>query len=105
MATGWMIGVLVEGAAGAAPTRQFFAVAQPDRARAEWAAADRAMLLGAIASSPHFGHEPVDAVGELNERALHLLGLGAGQIKALGDKWPRRWLPAARVLPHDDAKG
>jgi hypothetical protein len=100
-----MIGVLMEGAPGRAPARQFFAVAEPDRARAEWAAADRAMLLGAIASSPHQGHEPVDAVGELDERAIQLLGLGAGQIKALGDKWPRRWLPTARVLPHDDTRG
>ena len=100
-----MIGVLVEGVGGSGPSRQFFAVAQPDRARAEWAAADRAMLLGPLASSPHAGHEPVDAVGELNDRAILLLGLSAGQIKALGDKWPRRWLPATRVLPHDDTRG
>ncbi len=105
-AGGWMIGVLVEpqeqrgGKAG--PARLFFAVAQADRARAEWAAADRAMITGVIASSPFGGMEPVEAVAELSIHAIASLGLGQGQIKAFGDKWPRRLLPIKAPAASDE---
>ena len=92
MTTGWIIGVLVDMGDDGRPSRLFYAVAQPDRARAEWAAADRAMLSCAIASSPRASMEPVEAMGELDGYALGLLGLKLGQIKPLGEKWPRRWL-------------
>jgi hypothetical protein len=92
VAFGWIIGVLVETVGEAVPIRYFFAVAQPDRARAEWAAADRAMLIGHIATSPLSGMEPVDAIGELSDRAIRGLGLKPNQLKELGSRWPRRWL-------------
>jgi len=102
VSTGWMIGVLVEGEGRAsAPSRLFFAVAQPDRARAEWAAADRAMLAGTISASPHGGMEPVEAIAELTAHKMDQLGLAAGQVRALGDRWPRRWL-AVRVAPRSE---
>jgi uncharacterized protein YjiS (DUF1127 family) len=93
--TGWIIGVLVELPGEPAPARHFFAVAQPDRALAEWAAADRAMLIGAIAASPYRSMEPVDALGELSAHAISQLGLAKGELKPLGRKWPRRWLSTA----------
>ena len=102
MTTGWIIGVLVDMEDDGRPSRLFYAVAQPDRARAEWAAADRAMLTGAIASSPRASMEPVEAMGELDAHALGLLGLKAGQIKPLGEKWPRRWLVKALPADHDE---
>ena len=89
---GWMIGVLLELEDEPNPLRHFYAVAQPDQARAEWAAADRALLAGAIASSPYGGMEPVEAVGELSGHALRHLALKPGQMKELGRKWPRRFL-------------
>jgi hypothetical protein len=89
---GWMIGVLIEQADEPAPVRHFYAVAQADRARAEWAAADRAMTAGAIATSPVAGMEPVDALGALSGRAMDLLGLKPGEVRALGRRWPRRWM-------------
>ncbi len=91
--TGWMIGVLVE-IDGAPAVRHFYAVARDDRARAEWAAADQAIRDGAIATSPHDGMEPVEAIGPLSARALQSLGLAADQTKALGWKPPRRWRAA-----------
>ena len=91
--TGWMVGVLVE-IGGAPAVRHFYAVARDDRARAEWAAADQALKDGAIATSPHAGMEPIEAIGPLSTRALHALGLAPGQTKALGWKPPRRWLAA-----------
>ena len=95
LATGWIIGVLVELKGESIPARHFYAVAQPDRALAEWMAADRAMLVGGIASSPYGGMEPVDALGELSAHSLNQLGLTKGRIKELGRKWPRRWLSMA----------
>ena len=91
--SGWMIGVLLELEDEPKPLRHFYAVAQPDQARAEWAAADRALLAGIIASSPYSGMEPVEALGELSSHALGLLGLRPGQLKEFGRKAPRRFLP------------
>jgi hypothetical protein len=76
----------------AAPVRQFYAVAHDDRARAEWAAADRAMLLGDIASSPFKGTEPVETMTQLARTTFDWSGLTKGEVRALGVKWPRRWL-------------
>jgi hypothetical protein len=89
---GWMIGVLLELDDEPNPLRHFYAVAQPDQARAEWAAADRALLAGVIASSPYGGMEPVEALGALSGHALRHLALQPGQTKELGRKWPRRFL-------------
>ncbi len=85
--------------------RHFFAVAQPDQARAEWAAADLAMTRAAIATSPKDGVEPVEAVGGLTGRSLALLGLGAGQIRGLGPSWPRRWLSRSGSSVLEDETG
>ena len=89
---GWLIGVLVRIPGEAAPVRHFYAVAYDDRARAEWAAADRAMLIGDIASSPHRGTEPVEAMTQLARTTFAWSGLARNEVRALGVKWPRRWL-------------
>jgi hypothetical protein len=91
---GWLVGVLVRVAGEPAPVRHFYAVALADRAKAEWAALDRAMLLGDIASSPYRGTEPVEVMAALAPHAFEWSGLGAGEVRALGWKWPRRWLAA-----------
>ena len=90
--TGWMIGVMVAVDGRIPPVRHFYAVAQPDRAQAEWAAVDCAVALGEVASSPVGGVEPVQAVAQLSSDKLRANGVGEGQIRALGGKWPRSWL-------------
>ena len=87
-----MIGVVIEQTGEPAPLRHFYAVAQADRARAEWAAVDMAMTLGAVAMSPVRGMEPVEALNPLSVRAVGALGLSPGQVMAFGSKRPRRWL-------------
>ena len=89
---GWMIGVMVEAEAGAPAVRQYYAVARPDRNRAEWAAVDQALILGAVATSPSGGNEPVEAVAPLQAATLKAMGLAPGQVRPLGPRWPRRWL-------------
>lgn len=89
---GWMIGVMVELERGAAPVRHYFAVGRPDRNRAEWAAVDAALPLGPVATSPHGGHEPVEAVAALSPDTARAMGLKDGQVKVLGPRWPRRWV-------------
>jgi hypothetical protein len=91
---GWLIGVLLRLPGERAPVRHFYAVAIGDRARAEWAALDRAMLLGDIASSPHAGLEPVEAIKALTPHAFDWSGLKDGEVRPLGTKQPRRWLAA-----------
>jgi hypothetical protein len=91
---GWLIGVLVRLPGEKEPVRHFWAVAMADRARAEWAAADRAMLIGDIASSPWRGTEPVAAIKALTPHAFDWSGLKDGEVRALGTKQPRRWLSA-----------
>ena len=95
MATGWMIGVMVELAGEPAPVRHFFAVAQEDQAKAEWTAVDHALSLGSLAGSPFKGVEPVQAIAPLTPHKINLLGLSRGQVRALGRTWPRRWVPFA----------
>lgn len=83
---------MVEAERGAVAVRQFFAVARVDRNRAEWAAVDRALTLGAVATSPSGGAEPVEAVAPLTAGTLKAMGMADGQIRDLGPRWPRRWL-------------
>ena len=96
MAQGWLIGVMVELAGEAKPLRHFFAVGQEDRARAEWKAIDGALLIGRVATSPVGGLEPVHAISELSDKAIRGLALKPGDIRALGWKLPRRWMPDDR---------
>lgn len=91
---GWLVGVLVRLSGESEPVRHYWAVAVADRAKAEWAAADRAMLLGDIASSPWRGTEPVEAVKALTPHAFDWSGLKDGEVRPLGTKQPRRWLSA-----------
>lgn len=93
MSSGWLVGVLVEVPETATPVRHFFAVGFPERAKAEWTAIDSAASIGPVAMSPVGGIEPVQAIGEIPAARMKSLGLGAGQVRGLGWKWPRRWLP------------
>lgn len=95
MSSGWLIGVMVELAGEPAPIRHFFAVGHEDRAKAEWTAIDRAMLIGGVAASPFKGLEPVHVVGALSPRTAKSLALKPGEVRSLGWKWPRRWLALA----------
>lgn len=91
MEAGWLIGVLVEESPGAEPVRHFFAVGEPERARAEWKAVDGSHGLGPVATSPHGGIEPVGAIRSLTAARMRSLGLAPGEVRALGPRWPRRW--------------
>jgi len=91
---GWVVGVMVEVAGERLPVRHYFAVGKPDRAQAEWAAVDLAMATGPITSSPSGGREPVEALREVVAYRMRELGLKPGEARALGDKFPRRWLPS-----------
>jgi len=93
MASGWLIGVMVDVAGEPAPVRHFFAVGFEDRAKAEWRAIDRALLIGRVASSPVSGLEPVHMISEIAPKTAHVLGLKAGEVRPLGWRWPRRWIP------------
>jgi uncharacterized membrane protein len=99
MATGWLIGVMVEVSGEAAPVRHFFAVGHDDRAKAEWTAIDRAQLIGQVATSPVGGLEPVHMIAEIAARTIRDLALRPGEVRFLGDKWPRRWVPAPVRTP------
>lgn len=86
-----MIGVMVEVSGEPRPLRHFFAVGYDDRAQAEWKAIDQAQLIGAVATSPIGGLEPVHAVGELTARTIKTFALRPGEVRPLGWKQPRRW--------------
>ena len=92
--TGWLIGVMVETEGEAQARRHFFAVGHDDRAKAEWSAIDRAMLSGRVATSPVGGLEPVHTLLELSPRTIGVQALRAGEVRALGWRWPRPWVPA-----------
>lgn len=94
---GWVIGVMIETPETPGAQRHFFAVDRADRAEAEWKAVDAAALIGAVATSPVKGLEPVHAVSELSAAAMGNLALGRGQVKLLGTRWPRRWVSAGSV--------
>ena len=89
---GWMIAVMLQLDEEPAPLRRYFAVAKADRSRAEWAAVDAAVALGRVATSPIRGQEPVQAMAEISARVGQMTGLAAGEIRALGSRWPRRWI-------------
>ena len=88
----WMVGVMLELADEPAPVRHFYAVGHEDRNRAEWAAVDQALTLGAVATSPVGGVEPVEAFARLSPRVVKRMGLREGAVRPLGALWPRRWL-------------
>jgi hypothetical protein len=88
----WMVGVMLEVEGEPAPVRHFYAVAHEDQARAEWAAVDAALTLGAVATSPIGGIEPVTAFARLTPRVVKRMGLTEGRVRPLGRLWPRRWL-------------
>ena len=92
MADGWLIGVMVELPGEPVALRHFFAVGHEDRAKAEWRAIDRALLIGRVASSPVRGLEPVHAVSELSPKSIKALGLKPSEVRSLGWKWPRKWV-------------
>src|SRR5580698_3645110 len=92
MASGWMIGVMVELAGEPAPLRHFFAVGCEDRAKAEWRAIDKALLIGKVATSPVGGLEPVHMVSELSPHTVGRLALKPDEVRGLGWRWPRRWI-------------
>jgi hypothetical protein len=92
MASGWMIGVMVEVAGEPVALRHFFAVGYEDRARAEWKAVDQALLLGRVSASPVKGLEPVHAIAELSAKTVGALALKPAEVRSLGWKWPRRWI-------------
>jgi hypothetical protein len=94
---GWVIGVMIETPEMPGAQRHFFAVDRADRAEAEWKAVDAASLIGAVATSPVKGLEPVHAVSELTAAAMRNLALGVGKVKLLGTRWPRRWVSAGAV--------
>jgi hypothetical protein len=88
----WMVGVMLELPDEAAPVRHFFAVGHEDRSRAEWAAIDQALVVGAVATSPIGGVEPVEAFARLSPRVVRRMNLAPGRVQPLGRLWPRRWL-------------
>ncbi len=91
MASGWLIGVMVELPGEPAALRHFFAVGHTDQAKAEWSAIDQALLIGPVSASPVRGLEPVHAVSELSARTVSLLALKPAEVRSLGWRWPRRW--------------
>ncbi|HZZ87527.1 MAG TPA: hypothetical protein VFE13_04250 [Caulobacteraceae bacterium] len=91
MASGWLIGVMVELPEEAVPLRHFFAVGHAEQAKAEWSAVDQALLIGPVAGSPVKGLEPVHAVSELTAKTVQMLALKPSEVRSLGWRWPRRW--------------
>lgn len=83
---------MVELADEPGPVRHFYAVGCEDRSRAEWAAIDAALTLGAVATSPVGGIEPVEAFAKLTPRVIKRMALREGRVQSLGRVWPRRWL-------------
>jgi hypothetical protein len=104
MTAGWMIGVLVETAGEPAPVRHFYAVAKPDQARAEWAAIDQASGAATVSSSPFGGMEPVQALAPLSAGVVRSMGLAPGDTRALGRRWPRRWIGAEQPTLDEGAE-
>jgi len=105
MAKGWLIGVMVEREGEPVAVRHFFAVGHEDRAKAEWKAIDQALLIGQIAVSPVGGLEPVHAVGELPAKTIAVQGLKPGDVRELGQRWPRRWITVDAPSTPGDGSG
>ncbi len=89
---GWIIAVLTEPAGEPAPRRLFFAVGFPDQGQAEWKALDAAAAEAPVAPGPRGGVEPVQALAPLADAAMRRRGLLAGEVRPLGEAWPRNWL-------------
>lgn len=96
-----MIGLMLEVPGEPAPVRHYYAVGQDDRSRAEWAAIDAASGVGKLIMSPYGGAEPVEAIAEVPAKVAGQMGLREGQVRALGDKWPRRWLGSIKASTHE----
>ncbi len=96
-----MIGVMVELADEPAALRHFFAVGKEERAQAEWKAIDHALSIGRVATSPVGGLEPVHAVGPVSPRIAGVLALKPGEVRALGRRWPRRWIGSGALPPSE----
>lgn len=96
-----MIGLMLEVAGEPAAVRHYYAVGQEDQSRAEWAAIDAASGVGKLAMSPVGGAEPVEAIAEVPAKIAQRMGLRDGQVRALGDKWPRRWLGSIKTSVHE----
>lgn len=89
---GWVIAVLTEPSGEAAPRRLFFAVGFADQGQAEWKAVDAAAAEAPLAAGPRAGVEPVQALSPLTDAAMRRRGLLAGEVRLLGEAWPRNWL-------------
>ena len=99
MASGWLIGVMVEVDGEPLPVRHFFAVGHDDRSRAEWRAIDGAQLIGRVAGSQVGGLEPVHMISELTAKTIKVMALKAGEVRSLGWRWPRRWVAVEARAP------
>lgn len=89
---GWVIAVLTEPADGPERRRLFFAVGFADQGQAEWKAVDAAAGEAPVAPGPRGGIEPVQALSPLTDAAMRKRGLLAGEVRLLGEAWPRNWL-------------
>lgn len=87
---GWIIAVLTESAQET--RRYFFAVGFPDQGQAEWKALDAAAAEAQVATGPRGGVEPVQALQSLTDAAMRRRGLLPGEVRSLGEAWPRNWL-------------
>jgi hypothetical protein len=87
---GWVIAVLTEPDGD--PRRLFFAVGFQDQGQAEWKALDAAAAMAPVAPGPRSGVEPVQALSSLSDAAMRRRGLLAGEVRPLGEAWPRNWL-------------
>jgi hypothetical protein len=77
-----------DGAGEPVALRHFFAIGHEDRAKAEWRAIDKAILIGKVAASPVGGLEPVHMVSELSPHTVGRLALKPGEVRSLGWRWP-----------------
>jgi hypothetical protein len=102
MAKGWLIGVMVELQDEPVAQRHFFAVGYEDRAKAEWKAIDHALLIGQVAMSPVGGLEPVQAIAELPPKTIAAQALKPGEVRTLGRRPPRRWMPVGATQTPGD---
>ena len=84
--------MLVELPGEPAPLRHYYGIGHADRGKAEWTAVDLAGREGNVASSPCKGMEPVAAIRGLTPARMAMLGLAKGEVRALGWKYPRRWM-------------
>ncbi|MCA6296334.1 MAG: hypothetical protein IM624_01915 [Phenylobacterium sp.] len=89
---GWVIAVLTEASDGPELRRLFFAVGFADQGQAEWKAVDAAAAEAPLAPGPRGGLEPVQALSSLTDIAMRRKGLLAGEVRPLGEAWPRNWL-------------